>query len=133
MHHRIVPKLVLAFYWLFFSALAGYFGQFPGYVQHAELEPYPWREVLLTCGALAIEVAILYVILRPFDRSWRRLAVALVYAGLLLVFGASTAISDMPGWFYVPAYFATVTTLILAARALAMGVATIWDRTRHES
>ena len=136
MRHRLSwGRYFLTLYWLFFAALAVYLGQYPGYVLHPELAPYPWEGVLITCIALAIAVAILYAILRPgtFDRSWGRLAIALFYAGLLLLFGAVTFVTDMPGYYYVPAYFAAMTTLILLVRAFVMGATTLWHRARHES
>jgi hypothetical protein len=43
--------------------------------------PYPTKDVALLCGAVAVEVAVLLVVLRPgtYRRSWRR---ALAGAGV---------------------------------------------------
>jgi hypothetical protein len=45
--------------------------------------PYPTKGVALLCGAVAVEVAVLLVVLRPgtYGRSWRR---ALAGAGVCL-------------------------------------------------
>jgi hypothetical protein len=134
MNYRLgVRRYFLAAYWLLFAAFTLYLGQFPGYVQHPELEPYPWVGVLVTWIVLAAEVAILYWILRPvtFSRSWGRLGFALLYVGALFVFGAVTFVTDMPGYHYVPAYFSAATLLGLLIFGLLMGLRSFWERVHH--
>ena len=119
-------------YWLVFAVLAVNWGQYPGLIAGTELPPYPWKGVVITCGVLAVETAILYAILRPvtFHRSWWRLGFALLYGGLLLVVSAFTFVTDMPGYYYVPAYFSAATMLALFMFALVLGLAGLLRR-RH--
>ena len=134
MNYRIgVRRYFLAAYWLLFAVWTTFLGQFPGYVEHPELEPYPWIAVSLTSTLLAVEVTILYWILRPvtFHRSWGRLAFALLYVGSLFVFSAITFVTDMPGYYYVPADFATATLLGLIVFGFVMGLRTLWKRAHH--
>ena len=130
----LVRRYFLVLYWLAFVALAVDFGQYPGYVPNPELQPYPWKAVMLTCALLAVAVAILYAILRPvtFHRSWGRLGLALLYAAVLFVAGAATFVTDQPGYYYVPAYFAAATLLGLVVFAISLGLSSLWQRLRHE-
>jgi hypothetical protein len=98
-----------------------------------ELQPYPWKEVGLTCTSMAAEVAILYGILSPvtFNRSWRRLGFALLYAAILFIVGAVVSLkSDQPPYYYVPSYFGAATLLGLTVFAMWLGISTIWHRVR---
>jgi len=126
-------RYFLVVYWLVFATWAVNWGKYPGLVVSPELAPYPWKAVGVTCGVLAVEVAILYAILRPvtFDRSWGRLGFALLYGACLLVFSAFTFVTDMPGYYYVPAYFSAVTVLALVVLALLLGLAGLLRRGRH--
>ena len=126
-------RYFLVAYWLVFAIWAVNWGKYPGFVVNPELAPYPWKAVGVTCGVLAVEVAILYAILRPvtFNRSWGRLGFALLYSACLLVFSAFTFVTDMPGYYYVPAYFSAVTMLALLVFALLLGLTGLLRRSRH--
>ena len=130
----LARRYFLGAYWLLFVALAVEWGQYPGYVPNPELQPYPWRAVAVTCALLAVAVAILYAILRPFTfhHSWGRLGFALLYAAALFAVGAATFVTDQPGYYYVPAYFSAATLLGLIAFAILLAVSTLLQRTRHE-
>jgi hypothetical protein len=130
----LVRRYFLLVYWLCFALLVVDWAQYPGYVSNPELRPYPWKAVALTCTLLAVAVAILYTILRPvtFHRSWGRLGSALLYAAAMFVAGAATFVTDQPGYYYVPAYFAAATLLGLTLLAVWLGFAALWQRVRHE-
>lgn len=115
-----VRRYFLLVYWLAFVALAVDFGKYPGLVAQPELQPYPWKAVVVTSVLLAAAAAVLYAILRPvtFRGSWGRLSLALLYAVVLFVVGAVTFITDQPGYYYVPAYFAATTLLGLGCICL---------------
>jgi hypothetical protein len=125
-------RYFLVAYWLVFAIWTVNWGKYPGLVLNPELTPYPWKAVGVTCGVLAIEVAILYAILRPvtFDRSWGRLGFALLFGACLLAFSALTFFTDMPGYYYVPAYFSVITMLALLLFTLLLGLAGLLRR-RH--
>ena len=129
----LARRYSLAVYWLAFAALTVDWGQHPGFVAHPELAPYPWNGVAVTLGVLAVEVAILYAILRPvtFHRSWGRLGFALLYAGILLVVSAFTFVTDLPGYYYAPAIFSAATMLGLILLTLVLGLSALWQRGRH--
>ena len=126
-------RYFLVAYWLVLVTWAANWGKYPGLVVNPELAPYPWKAVGVTCGVLAVEVAILYAILRPvtFDRSWSRLGFALLYGVCLLTFSAFTFVTDMPGYYYVPAYFSAITVLALLVFALLLGLAGLLRGSRH--
>lgn len=104
----------------------------PGFVLHPESAPYPWLGVFEIWGILAIFTVILYAILRPatFDNSWKRLAGAVAFVALLLAFCIATFVTDMPGLFYVPTWYAMTTFAILLFFAFARAVIQIAKRTR---
>lgn len=111
-------------YWLAFVALTARQGQFPGLVTHPELWPYPYIAVVIVCFLLAALLAILYFILRPvrFPYSWRRALAALVYSALLLLIVVPSAVTDLPGYYYVPAFFALVTFICVLGLALLSAI-----------
>jgi len=129
----LIRRYFLAIYWLAFAILAVDWGQYPGFILDPVMQPYPWREVGVTWGVLAVQVAILYAILRPvtFQRSWGRLGFALLYGVVLLAISAFTFGTDRPGYYYVPACFSAVTMLALVVIALALWLAGLWHRGRH--
>jgi hypothetical protein len=131
-YRLIARRYFLVVYWLLFAAMAADWGQYPGLVLNRELVPYPWKGVGIMWALLGVEVAVLYAILRPvtFRRSWGRLALALLYAGLLVAYGVVTFVTDMPGYYYVPTYFAMATMLGLLVFAFLLGL-TIWWRRRR--
>jgi hypothetical protein len=67
-----------------------------------------------------------------FHRSWGRVALAVLYSAVLFIAGAATFVTDQPGYYYVPAYFAAATFLGLIVFAILLGVSTLWHRVRHE-
>src|SRR6266850_8615697 len=83
--------------------------------RNRETVPDPWEDVFETCALIGVEIAVLYVILRPptFRRSWRRVLAALVYASILIVISQPAAMFDLAGYVYVPRTFALTTFLVL--------------------
>ena len=123
-----------AAYWIIFVCWTVRAGKEPGLVVSRVLRPYPWADVLWTCGVLAIETAVLYVILRPysFRWSWGRFGSALLLACGLLSWEVSAIGTDMPGYVYMPAAFALITTVVLLIAGLVMSTAWLARRTRRE-
>jgi len=102
-------------YWLAFSGYSLAAARNPGLVADPASVPYPWEAALLTCGLLGVQTAALNAMLRPLSaaRSWRRVATA---SGLALVFaalGVVTAVTDMPGYYYVPGLFALANVVVV--------------------
>ena len=107
----IARKYSLFVYWLLFVALTFYYAQFPGLIAEPEKWKYPWFEASIVCILLAILVSILQFILRPasYNYSWGRLFGAIVYSAIILALGAASVVTDLPGYYYVPALFSVVT------------------------
>jgi hypothetical protein len=110
----------LAIYWLAFAAYTIYVAQFPGLIAHPELWSHPWRAVLVVWALLGILIGVLHLILRPatYRYSWARLIGALIYSAVLLTLGILSVVTDMPGYYYVPAMFSVVTFGLLLVFAL---------------
>jgi hypothetical protein len=104
-------RYCLLAYWLVFALLTLYYAQYHGLMLHPEQWRYPWDAVVAVCALLAILIGVLQLILRPasFHRSWARVLGALVYSGVLLAVGIDSVVTDMPGYYYVPALFSVVT------------------------
>jgi len=111
---RLIRRWFLLFHWVAFAGLATELAKNPGFVSHSEAVPYPWLGVFEIWSILAIFTAILYAILRPvtFDNSWKRLAGAIAFVAFLLALCIVTFVTDMPGLYYVPGWYA-ITTLSL--------------------
>ena len=102
-------------YWAVFAIWTLRAGQQPGLVPPGVVISYPWLGVLMTWTILGVEVCILYAILRPrtSQGSLRRLGAALLFSFCLAVWEVMSIATDMPGFAYMPATFALVTTAIL--------------------
>ena len=63
----------------------------------------------------ALESALLYFILRPNNFSWSLLRVTVAFVILLILSAIVifTAVTDMPGYFYVPGGFTIFLTFLL--------------------
>lgn len=120
-------------YWALFAAFTLYAAQFPGYVRHPEDEPYPWIAVFLVWILLALLLGILYAIVRPgtFQYQWGRIVGALGYTSLLCGTGLALFVTDMPGYYYVPAVFSFVTMIGVLALALVGAVTALLRWTKH--
>lgn len=120
-------------YWLMFALFTLRQAQYPGLMQHPEEWDYPWGAVVAVWALLAVLVAGLHLILRPasFHRSWGRLLAALAYSALLVVFGLRSVITDMPGYYYVPAQFSAVTMVGMLAFSLVQVASALWRRLRR--
>ena len=116
----LIRKYGLAIYWFAFAAYTTYMAQFPGLIAHPEHWSYPWRAVLVVWALLGILIGVLYFILRPatYRHSWGRLIGALIYSAILLAFGILSVVTDMPGYYYVPAMFSVVTFGLLLVFAI---------------
>jgi len=85
---------------------------------------YPWTGVLLVCLWMALESAILYIILQPQKFTWSlpRITSALVIFIILSYVHSFIMATDQAGYFYVPAAFTFVITAFLLVLFL-IGVA----------
>ncbi|MDR7149564.1 hypothetical protein J2W49_001513 [Hydrogenophaga palleronii] len=131
----LTRRYCLLLYWLMFALITLYQAQWPGLMLHPERWSYPWRAVAIVWALLAVLVGVLYVILRPetFHRSWGRLAGALVYAAGLLVVGILSVVTDMPGYYYVPAQFSVVTMAVMLIFAAFQVLSVLWCRRRNSA
>ena len=121
---QVVRQYGLLVYWLAFAAYTLVAARHPGLVAPDVQVPYPWDGVLMTWAVLGIATGGLHAILRPrtFRRSWGRLAGAFGYALGLTVLAVVTFVTDMPGFVYVPAYFAVLTLLGLGVLAIVVAL-----------
>ena len=121
----LIRRYGLTFYWLAFAGYTLEAARHPGLVALDAQVPYSWDGVVATWAVLGVATVILHAILRPrtFRRSWGRLAGALGYALVLTALALVTFVTDMPGYVYVPAYFAAVTLLGLVLLALVLALA----------
>ena len=94
----------------------------PGYTKHDPSRPYPLHDVLITCGIITGEAALLYGLLRPrsFDLHRGRVFLALgvfvvLWIADFLLFSAAT---DLPGFCYSNGFFLLLTVGFLAVLAL---------------
>jgi len=119
-------------YWLMFALLTLRQARYPGLMRHPEEWRYPWDAVVVMWALLAVFVGGLHLILRPasFHRSWGRLLAAFAYSAVLLALGVDSVVTDMPGYYYVPAFFSFVTMAGLLVFALLQGVSALWYRRR---
>ncbi len=51
---------------------------------------------------------------------------ALTYSGLLVILGAASTVTDMPGYYYVPAQFSLVTMAFVLLFTLAQLAIALW-------
>lgn len=102
---------------------------------HPEQWRYPWDGVFAVWGLLAILIGGLHVILRPgsFHHSWKRLLGALAYSAVLVVLGLGSVVTDMPGYYYVPAQFSVITMAGILIFAFVQVANTLWQCRRHAS
>ena len=123
----------LPVYWLLFAGFTAHQAQYPGLMLNPEQWEYPWRAVLVVWALLAVLVAGLYAILRPrtYNRSWWRLLGGLVYCAVLLWLGLESVVTDMPGYYYVPALFAVATMAGMAVFAVVQVASAVWHRWMH--
>jgi hypothetical protein len=81
---------------------------------------------------LAVEAGILYWLLyRRYPgetKRWRPIRNALTYLLVLSILTILTSATDMPGFVYVPGWFALITFVLLAAYSLAMWIGALWIR-----
>ena len=126
-------RYALLFYWLAFAVVTLYQAQYPGLMLRPEEWRYPWSAVVVVWVLLAILVGVLHLILRPanFHRSWGRLLGALAYSAVLLVLGFFSVVTDMPGYYYVPAQFSVVTMAGVLIFAVFQVISALWRRRRH--
>jgi hypothetical protein len=95
--------------------------------------PYPWLGVSIVSLVTAVELGIIYLILRPPTFRWsvNRAAIALGVSVLLSGLHIATTVTDVPGFVYVPAAFSLLTTaLLLLLFLVTLTVSLISRRTR---
>jgi uncharacterized membrane protein len=116
----VLRKYSFFVYWVAFAVLTLHQAQYPGLMAHPERWVYPWRAVLVVWTILAILIGAFYLILRPmtFHRSWWRLVCALAFAAVLLGLGIASVVTDMPGYYYIPAQFSIVTMALMLLLAI---------------
>ena len=126
-------RYCLLAYWLVFVLLTLYYAQSHGLMLHPEQWSYPWDAVVAVCALLAILIGVLQLILRPasFHRSWARVLVALVYSGVLLAVGIDSVVTDMPGYYYVPAMFSIATMAGVLSLAFFQSAGALWRWKKH--
>jgi hypothetical protein len=91
----------------------------------------PWTDVLLVAVAVGVIVTVFYGILRPgtFDRSWGRLATAILFAlAMSLLF--SPLQLHMSGGFYVVGVFSAFSACLLLLFSLVLAGVSIKDQWR---
>lgn len=120
-------------YWTLFAGLAVRQAQFPGLVLEPVPQPYPWRGVFLIWAVLAIETALLYLLVRPIaiNLPWKRLLALFGYCISLVMVSALTFVTDMPGHYYVPSMFASLTFLAVGTIVVAKAVWVSWGWLRN--
>ena len=126
-------RYCLLVYWCMFAALTLYQAHYPGLMLNPEQWRYPWGAVVAVWALLAVLIGVLHLILRPasFHRSWGRLLGALAYSAVLLALGFASVVTDMPGYYYVPAQFSVVTMAGMLVLALIQVVSAFWRRREH--
>jgi len=62
--------------------------------------PYPFEGVAAFCGAITVEVALLYAVIRPatYDRSWGRALFAIFVSGAAFLLTVVTMMHAPPYW-----------------------------------
>jgi hypothetical protein len=105
-----------------------YYAQYRGLISHPERWRYPWAAVVEVWALLAMLVGVLQLILRPasFHRSWGRVLGALAYSGALLALGIGSVVTDMPGYYYIPAMFSVVTMTGVLGLAFFQLASALW-------
>lgn len=133
MSRAVLRRYVWFGYWAVFAGFTVYAAQFPGYVPRPEEVPYPWIAVFFVWIVLAVLLGILYAIVRPttFQYQWGRIVGALAYVAVLFGAGLATFVTDMPGYYYVPAVFSFVTMLAVLALALVATLTELLRRIKH--
>ena len=106
--------------WLLGAALAALSGNSHGFVPESVRAtlPYEWRGVLLESAVIGAEAFALYWLLFKTGR-WNALVRTLVACALfaaLVTFCILTTVTDMPGWYYVNAFWTTLVLVILVVR-----------------
>ncbi len=129
----IFQKYSFIAYWAAFAVYTLDQAQLPGLVAYPEQWTYPWKAVFVVWGLIGILVCIFYLILRPksFHWSWGRLFLALFLGVVLLGCGIASIVTDMPGYYYVPAMFSFVTMVLLVLFALTLAIARVFGSRNH--
>ncbi len=129
----LARRYCLLFYWLAFAVFTLYQAQYPGLMLHPEEWRYPWAAVVVVWALLAMLVGVLHVILRPtsFHHSWGRLLGALAFSAVVLVLGFFSVVTDMPGYYYVPAQFSAVTMASMLIFAVFQVISALWRRRKR--
>lgn len=126
-------KYGLVFYWLGFAVYTLYMAQFPGLIARSTQWSYPWAAVFVVWALLAVLVGLLHLILRPrtYHHSWGRLMAALSFSTVLLILGAVSVVTDMPGYYYVPAMFSVVTMAAMLLFVIAQAAVSLRRKRSH--
>lgn len=129
----ILRRYGLATYWLICALFTLRQARYPGLMLYPEDWRYPWKAVFVVWVLLAVLIGILHAILRPasYHYSWWRLLGALVYSALLFTMGIFTVVTDMPGYYYVPAMFSAVNLAIVLLFACSQGALWFFRRGRN--
>ena len=129
----ILRKYSFIAYWAAFAVYTLNQAQYPGLVAYPDQWTYPWEAVFVVWGLLAALVGVFYMILRPmsFHWSWGRLLAALVLGAVLLGCGIASIVTDMPGYYYVPAMFSLVTMVLLVLFALTLALVRIFGNRKY--
>lgn len=111
----VLRRYGLVGYWAVFAVWTLRAGEQPGLTPPGVVISYPWWGVEWTWIILAVDVSILYAILRPrtFQGSLWRLSAALLFAFCLASWEVMSVATDMPGFAYMPAIFSLITATIL--------------------
>jgi hypothetical protein len=122
-------------YWALFMAITFYQAQFPGYIPLTERlnYPYPWSAAFEVAVLITVLVGAFHLILGPmsYRRSWGRLAGAWGCSLALCAFSLPFAVTDMPGYYYVPIQFALLTFVTMSGIVTIQLIAATWRRVRH--
>jgi len=129
----VLRKYSFVAYWAAFAVYTLDQAQYPGLIAYPDQWTHPWEAVFVVWGMLGVLIGTFYMILRPmsFHWSWGRLLVALILGAVLLVCGIASVVTDMPGYYYVPAMFSLVTMVLLVLFALTLAIVRIYSSRNH--
>ena len=98
-------------------------GTTPGYVRYLPGRPYPVRAVIVTCGIISAELALLLAILRPTGISRKRVFIALAVFGPLWFadYSLVSGWTDQAGYCYSNGRFLGLIVAFLIVSLLVFG------------